>query len=872
MKRTFKCALVLAVLIAAGQGITADDLVFSPTIAAAIKKRGEDISKLPPGSSGVIGPIQTQFGENFAVTVRNLCETTLMAEYPGISLFDSGKVIRALGLRPDGHYTENEITGFLSALGGPEYWIAGHVDDDGNFYIDIQGPDGLSKGSDSEIPFEKDELFRLITDLQIPPVPNYSLVQIKGEIYKTAYNHDGDLVAVTTAGGGVYVYNTHNRRLVQTIRDAGAKAIPVYMEDNRLLLAEDSGVLRIIDGNKETEIKIDQKPLSAIDVSARGRAYIGLEGIITVFDLGTKKILFNFENVTGTVRSLSLSEDGRTAVAQDGNGIGLWTVGEGKKITTVKDTAGAVFDVDKEGNIAVAKKNKIYIFSQKTQTFSDPMKAPGQPGDDADITALRFSPNGTSAYLVSGNAAGLTFTWHAAYLLGMHAIDNHLAAVSTISYRRDGTQYVTGGSDSQLFFYDGAPAEPGGSLKVVNNTDVNVSIAINSKNPREGALIGSKASKTYQNIPIGNMEISIQNPPGLVIDASGRRTADVTMTKRGYTVTIIKESAPAMDFDSDGRLIPSSLSKTPDGLLVISTRASAPGKSDSGRAFIVTLNINDGLMSTVGMPNEWHRKNINATAWSGNLFISGAEDGVFLWAGNKLETILDQERCENISVSADGKYLAASSSEYGVKLYDLGARKLIRKISGEKAVLQGGSLLYVINENEIVRESMEGARLPVFPSEELSDKSIVIPSGVEGIRIGVNNAVLVFRKDDCIEVRNAAAGTPLAVPGKTAAQNSKGTLAVSQPGGEIKIFDVKTGLPIKTILADNAVVTDLVFLEDDILASARRDGSVKIYNVTTAGELGKAGVFEDRQKVFIKGDRNYGDPIHVLKNGKRLES
>jgi len=439
MKKIFNVALVLAVLIAAGQSITADDLVISPTITAAIKKRGEDINKLPPGSSGVIGPIQTPFGEDFANNIRGICETILMAEFPGINLFDSRKVIRTLGLRPDGHYTENEITGFLSALGGPEWWIAGHVDDDGKFYIDIQGPDGLSKGNDSGIPFEKDELFRLITDLQIPPIPNYSLVQLKGEIYKTAYNHDGDLVAVTTAGGGVYVYNTHNRKLVQTIRDAGAKAIPVYTEDNRLLLAEESGILGIIDGNKVTEIKIDQKPLNAIDVSARGRAYIGLEGKITVFDLGTKKILANFENVTGTVRSLSLSDNGRTVVAQDGNGIGLWTADEGKKITTIRDTAGAVFDVDKEGNIAVAKKNKIYIFSQKTRTFSDAMKAPGQPGDDADITALRFSPNGTAAYLVSGNAAGLTFTWHAAYLLGMHAIDNHLAAVSTISYRKDGS-------------------------------------------------------------------------------------------------------------------------------------------------------------------------------------------------------------------------------------------------------------------------------------------------------------------------------------------------------------------------------------------------------------------------------------------------
>jgi len=344
------------------------------------------------------------------------------------------------------------------------------------------------------------------------------------------------------------------------------------------------------------------------------------------------------------------------------------------------------------------------------------------------------------------------------------------------------------------------------------------------------------------------------------------------MTKRGYTITITKESAPAMDFDSDGRLIPSSLSKTPDGLLTICPKAGAPGKSDSGRAPIVTVDIEKGVMSTIGLPNEQHRKNINASAWSGKTLITGADDGVFIWSNNKLDSILDIERCDNISVSADGKYLTTSSSEYGTKLYDLGARKLIRKTPGQKAILQDDSLLYVINEKEIVRESMTGTMMPVFPSEGLSDKSIEIPTGIEGIRTGVKNTILVFRKD-YIEVRNAGAGTPLAVPGKIAAQNSKGTLAVSQPGnGEIIIYDVETGLPVKTIFPDNAIITDLVFMEDNILGSACRDGSVKIFNVTTAGELGKAGIFEDRQKVFIKGDRNYGDPIHVLKNGKRLES
>lgn len=160
----------------------------------------------------------------------------------------------------------------------------------------------------------------------------------------------------------------------------------------------------------------------------------------------------------------------------------------------------------------------------------------------------------------------------------------------------------------------------------------------------------------------------------------------------------------------------------------------------------------------------------------------------------------------------------------------------------------------------------------MFPGEKMADETVLIPAGINSIRKGSGNTILVFRKDDFIEVRNAGPGTPLTLPGKIAAQNSKGILAISLSGGEIKIYDAETGLQVKTIFAHNAVITDLIFMEDNFLASANREGSVQILNLTTSNEFGRLGVFEDRQKVYLKGDRNYGDRLHVLKNGRRLEN
>jgi len=862
-------ALVLAGFLM-GQSITADDLVISPTVLEAIEKIGEDINKLPVGSDGVIGPIQTSIGEEFANKLRGICEATLKNKYPGITLYGGDQINRILGLNPNGHYTGEEIKDFLSALGGPEWWIAGHVTDDGKFYIDLQGLEGDENESGRGslgIPFSQDELFKLITDLSVPPIPNCTLINLNGEVYGTAYNRDGDIVAVTTVGGGVFVYNTYTRKLIKTIREAGPKAIPSYYMDNQLLLAEDTGTLCIIGNNKEVNVKIAENPLSAIDVSTtRGRCYLGHDGSVTVFDLEKRIILNNFEGVAGKVEKIVLCKDEKTVVVRDQEGIGLWNSSDGKKIQKIKNSEDVnAFDVDQAGNIVVAKLNKIFVYQKDNEKFSDVFKAPGQPGGDAEITSLKFSPNG--AYVLSGNKAGLVVMWHVKYLLGMHSLENHIAPVTSISYRNDGSQYITGGFDSHIYFYDGTPAEPSGNLKIINNTDTAVAIRINQRIPKEGPNISSNTTKNFQKIPLGNTEITIYDPSGLIIDASGKRYAYLDMTKNGYTITLLREAVPELDFNTEGRQIPSSLA-VHDGNLTITTRASTPGKSDPGHADIVTLNINDGVMTAIGDPIEQHRKNINASAWCGKLYITGADDGIRFFENDRLETILDIELCENLAVSADGKYLTASSSSSGIKIWDIPARKLIRKIHGDKAVFHDGSIVYVRNEKEIIRESIkEGERLPVFPNENALDVTVVLQMGINNLRIGYKDTILVFRKDGFIEVRNAGPATPLIIPGKSATQNSNGLLAVSLTNGEIQIFEVETGLLNKTLYAHNAIITDLVFITDDLLASASRDGSVKLLNIINANEEGKVGIFEDKQRIFIKSGKVFGDTIHV-KNGE----
>jgi len=854
-------ALGLMIFLAGQYGIGADDPVWAPSVVQAVDKLAEEAAK-QTGGIGLIAVIEPSVGgEELAQKMIHMVESILQTNHR-LTLLNSDNARHVLRIPPDKFVEAEKVKGFFSALGNITYIVIGRLDDDGRFKMY-----GYTSGNDErsfeipDIPMEKEEIFKLIVDESMPPIPTYKLVPLNGEIYHSAYNKTGDLVAITTQRGGIYEFDSYRQRLVKTYRDQGPKARIVYGPNAELLVAEDTGILRIITDEKEDEIKAADSPLTAIECSTLGRIYVGYNGGLDVYDLAKQIKLFSFEGVSGDVSDMFLSGDEMTIIAHNSSGIGFWNAVNGKKLGNIPGDFTAAAADTKGEYVAAAIKGQVHLYSAKTKENLGTFKFPGQPGSDSDITSLRFSPQGH--YILAGNNSGLVMTLHVDAKMAMHCMESHFGPVATVNYGPDG-QFISGGIDSQLLFYE-VQKEPSGSLEVNNNVNENVAITLNGSIPHEGPIVTAMAKKVFRNLQLGTIHVVIQIPSDAIIAFSGQRSANVVITRTGNSITLTRQAIPILDLVEEGRKTPTSLGITTSGLLSIAHGAGEPTKSDSGYADIVLLNINTGLSTLLGAPEIQHRKNINDSIWFGELLITAADDGLWIWKDNN-PTVLDSERADTIST--DGKYMVSSSAGTDAKLWERegSSFKLVRKISGEKAMFHQGSVLSV-KGNEIIRTTPEGERLPVFPVES-SEKSVIIQKDVKSIRPGYGNVLLIARTDNFIELRNAGPGTPLFIPGTIAIQNAQSVFAAQQ-NGDILQFNTATGHQEEIIFAHNREVTDMLFKEN-MLITASRDGSTKILNIETGREISKFVLYDDRQKTFIKDGRFYGDHLYVLRNGKRL--
>jgi len=867
MKNLYRViALSLIFLVLAGQyGFGAEEPVWDPSFVMAANIIAEEAAKLT-GSIGFIGPIETPIGdESLSFKMIHMLESILQRNHRHVTLVNGDKAMRVSGIRPD-RFVDAEIMKEYFPLLGVNYIIMGRLDNDGRQFRVYGYSSGGGSFTITDIPLERESIFKLYTDDTMPPIPNYKLVPLNGEVYDAAYDNTGDFAVVTTKSGGVFVYDTYRERQIKRIRDNGPVARVVYGPDGEILLAEETGVLRIITNEHAVEINAAESPLTAIECGSR-RIYIGYNGGLDAYDLPRRIKLFSFERVSGNVKEMFLTGDEKIIIAHDSSGIGFFDASTGKRLGNIAGNFTA-FAADTMGEfVAVAIKDKIHLYSATTKQSLGAFTFPGQPGSNSDVSVLRFSPQ--SNYLLAGNKAGLVMTFHVSSKLGMHLIESHVGPVSTARYRNDGGQFLSGGEDSQLFFYE-TQKEPSSSLRVISNVNENVAITINGIIPSEGANVPPRSTKIFHNIPLGMANILVQSPHNIIVASSGQRAASVNITKTGNTITLTQPATPALDIDDDGRIIATSVGKAPGGLVSIAYRAGEPTKSDSGYAFVVLLDLNTGLSTVLGAIESQHRKNINDSTWCGELFISAADDGLWLWKDSQ-PIVLDSQRTDNISVSTDGRYMVSSSSGADAKLWEREGStfNFIQTIPGEKAMFHQDNSIISVKGRQVIRTTREGERLPVFYAES-SEESVIFPQDIKSIRSGFGNSLLLVRNDNMIELRNSGIGTPLLVPGTIAVAQNAQTILAAQTNGDIIRFNAETGHREGTIFAHSREITDMIIFNENTLVTSSRDGSTKTFNIQNYRETGKFAIFNDRQKTFIKDGRFFGDTLHVLHNGRHL--
>jgi len=209
--------------------------------------------------------------------------------------------------------------------------------------------------------FESDEDASLITIQDIRRQTRASF-KLQDLIFSLAFSPDEQLLAA--GGKQVYLVNTRDRRIVQTLEHAKGVVISLAFSSDGQLLATAStdGIIRlwqVADGKLASELPKQEKPILSVAFSPDNAllATAGADQTVRLWRVADGKpaqTLKGHESIVGTV---AFSPDGALLAsgALDG-AINLWQVSDGKLLKTLKGHTDNVLGVAfmKDGRLASA--------------------------------------------------------------------------------------------------------------------------------------------------------------------------------------------------------------------------------------------------------------------------------------------------------------------------------------------------------------------------------------------------------------------------------------------------------------------------------------------------------------------------------------
>ena len=174
-------------------------------------------------------------------------------------------------------------------------------------------------------------------------------------------------------------------------------------------------------------------------------------GRVTAWAVAEKRVLNTFDTGTGKpVKRVVLSDDGRHVAVPVANGVGVWAVGFGERITTVEADDGAAFRfIPGAERLAVSGRDgaiRVWNFGG-----GDPLVLFGHVGR---VTGIGCSPDGRT--LVTGGATGEVKFWDLRTGQELLGLRRHCTAVTVIEFSASGKVLVTAG-EGQLAVWDARP-------------------------------------------------------------------------------------------------------------------------------------------------------------------------------------------------------------------------------------------------------------------------------------------------------------------------------------------------------------------------------------------------------------------------------
>ncbi len=545
-------------------------------------------------------------------------------------------------------------------------------------------------------------------------------------------------------------------------------------------------------------------------------AYLILLAEIHAVPYGAKLVITGH---TFWVSSIAYIQNGKYIATGGGDGeIYIWDAGTGKFVKSLHKHTDNVADIKavKGSNYLVS------IGSDGLFVVWDVSNGKAISSTDMGEPLSAYAASNDGKYYAIGFESGVIVRYNASNGSIIDTLRIGEGAVTDMLFLPDNSLVVTSDEGRiKVFSPDGRSAET--LLKDASATSVAYS------GPRKLLAVGGSDGFLYFFDP-RTLKEKIQPIEAHTASISALEFSGSTLISASADSTVkvwdIDRRAPDRTFTSDhGEIY--ALAVSPDGKRV------AAG-TDNGLVILWDVKANK-LISVHGRQYGGWVTALNFTPDNRHIFSTGFNGVVHAWSTDDGTLLWENDIGEIITVSPDGKYLAAGGGRDSILVFDLTTGKLAA------AIPTIGNLIFIIKfspDGKYIAFGGMRRQLSVYRTSDwqpalstsLGDKLGVRSCDFVGDKIvvgGFDGSIIVYDLNTGKEVRRWK-GHDNAV---TSLIYKDGCLFSTSRDGHFKIWDFKTGDLIKNIAAFNRNITSMAVLSNGAAVfTASLNGKLKVWN------------------------------------------